>query len=653
MILLGVVLAACTSESQLTEQTDAPSVVSFRASGINATRTSFNEQTLAVDWAAGDNVAVWATKGESMALEGVSFTATEIDSLGATFSTFLTQMERGEYTYYSVYPAPANVEGTVVSFDIPSVQTGAYDCAADVLVAEPATALALTQKGAALNLHYKHALHALRLDVPGGLDNYGNTIETIKVTFPAAVVGTVKVDAIGENATTVEGDSVIVVDCFEQMAAGADVWAFIAPADFTDEQITIEITAAGNTATFEVAGRNFRAGYISRVIMAMPEVLILDEARTLIDNNLSSAITDPTAANLAVRLGGIDLTDVVRGGVEYTNEAGEVITVESTLPEGTQSFELALDGLASGVYSMRGWVELPDSTILYSEVAEGVRVVGNVGVTMGEINSAYTYYLSSGASTANSKNGSSIYAATSTFDMNSAFVDEVDEVGISVDGVNYAGTQAGLTFDVAEIADQSWSNHKVEAYVVVGGVKFTSESTSVVVTGIPYSVSMVSSSLPGGWQGGNIKYAGYSGSAADTQECVRLDRQEKAEGNNTDTGWLVSPGFYLPDNVSASMVFNTYHYRADTSSKEGYLYVNPSSGERVTAKNNSITIKSSNSYYDQATFKDYSCAVDLTPTNNCISVTSAFTGKQTFNAIFFTQPYADYFTIKTASVLYR
>lgn len=653
MILLGVALAGCSSELQQPELSMNPSAVSFRAVGVSATRTSFDEQTLSVDWAMGDKVAVWAEQDGSMALRAVEFTATEADASGAKFEAFLTQMERGEYTYYSTYPTPSKVEGSVAEFSVPSVQTGEYDCTSDVLVAEPATALALTQKGANLNLRYGHALHALRLHIPGGLDNYGNTIETIRLTFPSAVVGTVKVDVKDPSATTVEGGNVVVVNCAEQMAAGAEAWAFIAPADLTDGVITIEITAAGNTATFEVAGRNFRAGYASRVVVGMPEVLILEEARTLIDNNLSSAITDPTVAKLAVRLGGVNLSEVVRGGVEYTTENGEVVTTESLLPEGAQSFELAIRDLSSGVYSMRGWVELPDGTIIYSAVAEGVRVVGNVAVTMGEINSSYTYYLSDGAATANSKNGSSIYAATSSFEMSSAFVDEVDEVGISVDGVNYAGTLSGLTFDVAEIGGQSWNTHKVEAYVIVGGVKFTSQSTSIDVSGIPYSVSMVGSSLPSGWTGGNLKFAGYTGSAGDTQECVRLDRQEKAAGNNTETGWLVSPGFWVASAVSANVVFNTYHYRADTSSADAYLYVNPSSGERVTDKTNGVTVGSSNLFFDQASFKDYSCGVDLSPAKNFISVTSAFTGKQTFNAIIFTQPYADYFTIQTASVLYR
>lgn len=646
-----VVLTGCANDFTESDSSLAtPSKVSFRAVEPGATRTTFDDQTMTVSWAQGDQVSLWAEKEGEIALSEVTFDATEVDASGACFEAFLTQMERGEYTYYSVYPTPSSVSEMTATYTVPADQKGTYDCATDILVAEPATALALTQKGANLNLAYRHALHALKIEVPGGIDNYGNSIERVIVDFPKDVAGEITIDIKGENESVVSGANSITIDCAEEMLASCSAWAFIAPVDCTDEIFTISIVAGNNVTTFEIDGRNFRAGYISRVIVGMPEVLILEEARTLIDNNASGEITDPAKANLAVRLGGCNLSDVIAGGVEYTTN-GETISVESNIVEGSQNFELGATSLASGVYSMRGWVMLPDSTVIYSEVAENVRVVGNFDVHMGDINSAYTVYLNSGAASANSLNGSAIYAGTSSFDMDAAFVSEVQECGISVDGTNYAGTLSGTNFDVAEVGGLSWSNHTVEAYVIVGGVKFTSNSTSVDVTGIPYSTSMAS--LPSGWSGGNIVYKGYSGSAGDTESCVRLDRQEKAEGNNTDTGWLVSPKFYLPGDVSASAVFNMYHYRADTSSKDGYMYVIPSSGERITDKTNGKSVKSSNVFYGQASFSDYAWDVNLTPTHNCFSVTSSFTGSETFSLWFVSEPYADYLTIKTASVLYR
>lgn len=619
LILVSAVLAGCNASEPMTSDTpNTPTAASFFASGPASTRTSFNEQTREVDWAVGDKVAVWAEKDGTTALDGVVFEATEADASGAKFEAFLTQMERGTYTYYSVYPAPTNISNGIATYELPAAQSGDYDCQSDILVAQPSTALALTQKGAALNLQYTHALHALRLDIPGGLDNYGNTIETVKITFPAAVAGSVSVDVKGESATTVEGSNVITVDCAKQMAAGTEAWAFIAPADLSEGKITIEATAAGNTTTFEVAGRNFRAGYASRVIVGMPEVLILEEVRTLLDNNSAGNITDPSAAHVAVRLGGANLSDVVRGGVEYNTSEG-IKTFESTLPEGSQSFELCINQIPSGVYSMRGWVELPDGTIIYSDVAEGVRVVGNFNVYLGDVNTSYTYYQNSGAATANTKNGSSIYTSTNTYDMNSAFISEVSEVGISVDGVNYATTTSSLEFNLGEIGSQSWTAHNVEAYVTIGGVKFTSDAVNVEVTGIPYSLSGKGlTALPEGWTGDNLAWQGYGLGAGDSQKALRLKFENPTD--QEDNGWIVSPAYNIPADLGVNVTVKTYLYRAWFTSIDGYIYAAPSSGSFSTDTSNGYKHSSVVLFYGEASFKDNSWGMTLTDATPQVTV---------------------------------
>lgn len=620
LILLSGVMAACSAELQPTDENQTPSAVSFRASALEAsTRTSFDEQTMAVTWSVGDKVAVWAAQDDAVALRATEFTATEAGASGATFEALLSQMERGEYTYYSVYPAPAKVSGLTAQFNVQSVQSGEYDCSMDVLVAEPSTALALTQKGASLNLKYGHALHALKIEIPQGLDSYGNTIKSVVLDFPCDVAGSMSVDVTGVEATTVSGSKRVTINCNARMSANGVAWAFIAPVDVTDQKITISVNAAGHTTTFEVVGRNFRAGYASRVIVSMPEALILEMPRTLIDNNEGRVVQDPTMALLQVCLSGAESSEIVRTGMEYVTADGQTVTEECQYELGTQNFDLSIKGLASGVYSMRGFVELSGGEMIYSDWAEGVRVVGNFSVNRGVVNTAYSYYMTQGASVANSKNGSSIYTSENTFSMNSAFVGEIDEVGVSVDGVDYAGTVSGTRFNVGEVQGQSWKQHSVKAYVVVNGVRFESPAQEVEVTGIPYAVSMDNiKSLPEGWGGDNLAWAGYDALGwGDTYNALRLRADSKT--NQADNGWIVSPAFHVPSSMAVNATVTNYLYRAGAQTK-GWIYADASSGSYSSSTAAGVQHKSSVSFYGDATFYDDVLGVTLSASKPRVTI---------------------------------
>ena len=640
MILLGVVLAGCSSELQQPELSLNPSAVSFRAVGVDATRTSFDEQTLSVDWTMGDKVAVWAEQDGAMALRAVEFTATEADASGAKFEAFLTQMERGEYTYYSTYPTPSKVAGSIAEFSVPSVQMGEYDCASDVLVAEPATALALTQKGADLNLRYQHALHALRVEIPDGMDNYGNIVDNIVLEFPCEVVGVMSLDIKGEQATTVSGTNRVVVECNERMSDNGSAWVFIAPTDITDQEFTLTINAADKSTSFTVAGRNFRAGYMSNVVVKMPDVLILQSPRTLIDNNEGKVVTDPAAATLSVRLRGAESSSIVRGGVEYITPEGTTITKECRYQLGSQTFDLSVDGLATGLYSMRAFVELMDGETLYTEWAEGVRIVGNLSVELGEVNTSYTYYTKQGASIANSKSGTSIYTSDNRFNLDSSFVSEVSEVGLTIDGVSYPGTVAGTTFNIGEITNQSWARHSVAAYVVVNGVRFESAAQNVDVTGIPYSVSTKGSSLPSGWSGDKFVWQGSGLGVGDTEKCLRLKAGSKTD--QASNGWVVSPAFNVPASMGVTTTVSNYLYRAWNSTK-ATICAAASSGSYSTDLSAGVRKSGTVTFYGQASFDNDQFSFTLSSSKPRVTV----------YANDFSQTTDTWFTVKSISVQYK
>lgn len=637
-------LVGCANDFSESDSTlDTVGKVSFRAVEPSATRTTFDDQTMTVSWAEGDKVSLWAESNGTMALSKVEFTATEVDASGAEFEAFLSQMERGEYTYYSVYPTPAKMSGMVATYNLPTTQTGEYDCEADVLVAEPAVALALTQKGADLNLAYSHALHALKIEIPNGADSYGNVVERVVLDFPQEVAGEMTLDvASGESA--ISGSKRVTINCSDKMAANGCAWAFIAPADCSEGQIQISVLAGGKTTTFEVDGRNFRAGYLSRVKVAMPEVLILEQARTLIDNNSARTITDPTEARLQVRLGGADNSSIVYSGIEYVAQDGDTVVVNNkrSLLSEQPSLELGVTGLTSGVYSMRAFVELSGGEKIYSEMAENVRVVGNFIVSLGDVKTSYNYYVNEGASVANGKSGTSIYTFTNHYTMDSAFVSEIEEVGVCVDKIDYAGTVSGTSFNCGEIASQSWGTHTVSAYVTIGGIRFESAKRNVEVTGIPYSISTVGSSLPSGWAGENIAFKGYNAlGVGDSQPCLRLKGEAKTDQNQN--GWIVSPAFHIPSSMGVTATAHTYLYRASFTSTKGYLYAAASSGGYSTETTNGIQKGSVVLFYDQASLEDFNYSLTL----------SSSKPRVTFYANNFTNPGTAWFTINRVDVKYR
>ncbi len=616
--------------------------VSFRAAEPGVTRTSFDDNTMTTSWAKGDKVCLWADKDGDRALSQVEFTASEVDASGAEFEAFVTQMERGEYTYYSTYPAPSKMSGNTATFTIPASQSGEYDCASDVLVAEPATALALTQKGADLRLAYRHVLHALKIEVAGGVDGYGNTIERIVLNFPCDVAGSMTLDITGENAPAVSGSKQVTINCANQMAVDGSAWAFIAPADCSESVFTITIMAAGHSNTFEVDGRNFREGYLSRVIVAMPEVLIVEQARTLIDNNSSRTITNPTEARLNVRLGGASGAEIINSGIEYVSQSGDTIAIPnsiSTLNESV-SMELKVTGLASGVYSMRGYVELLGGEKIYSDMVNNVRIVGNLAVNIGDVKSSYSYYTSEGASVANSKSGTSIYTSTNNFNLNTAFIGSVEEVGVSVDGTEHPGITSGTSFNCGEIGSQSWGTHKVCAYVKINGVRFTSPERQVDVTGIPYSVSTKGSSLPDGWSGDNLAWTGYGIGSGDITECLRLKANSKSD--QASNGWVVSPAFHIPGSMGVTATAHTYLYKGGITAK-GYLYADASSGSYSTSTANGIQKSSGVAFYVTANLDDFNYSLTLTNSKPRV----------TFYANNFTGTGATWFTIDRVDVRYR
>ncbi len=118
-----------------------------------------------------------------------------------------------------------------------------------------------------------------------------------------------------------------------------------------------------------------------------------------------------------------------------------------------------------------------------------------VSVTLGTVNTSYSYYLAGYSEEANSVNATTLYVGDdSTFAGISSTL--VEEVGLYCDNVKYVGTLSGKNISVGDITGLAWGSHNVTAYVKVAGVEYKSDAETVHITGLPYEADWRSNDYP-------------------------------------------------------------------------------------------------------------------------------------------------------------
>lgn len=484
LLIFAALLTVGCSKSDSEGSGSGVSRVTFRASDA-VTRTVCSDD-LTVSWDTGDKVLLWADAAQTQVLDAAEFCVDAIDGGVATFGADLSQMPRGTYRYCSAYPVPTSRDGRQLSYELPSTVDGVYDCSKDVLVAEPTEAIALTQKGCSLSLSYRHALHGLRIVVPGGKNSYAENVTSVSVTFPGDVVGRVVVDACAVAATTVSGGSTVTIENTDSEVFAAGAWAFIAPADFSGGEIKVSVSSAKHTSDFTVSAKNFVAGHYTRMIVNMPEVLLLDDVMTLLDNN-DGTVADPESLTLTATLAGTDFSNVTKSGIEYTLAGGTPVKAYASGAMTSQRLSVTVSGLASGVYEVRGFVEKSDGTTVYTDTKSDMRVVGAVSLSLGEVYTSFDKYVAGNIEAANALDGGAVYTSDNTVNIASAYVSEISAAGVMIDGAKTAAKTVSTSFNCGAVGSQSYGEHALRGYVTIGGVDIVSQPCVISVTGIPYS----------------------------------------------------------------------------------------------------------------------------------------------------------------------
>ncbi|MBR5771188.1 MAG: hypothetical protein IKY20_06475 [Alistipes sp.] len=246
---------------------------------MEATRTAIGPDGMSTRWAEGDKLSVWALNSEgSYTFENMQFTmryfSPEYDK--AYFVSNISEMAEGDYTYFLSYPKPNSINGTQVTYSVSSVQSGAYDGKYDIMIAEPATASALSATHSVeLNTIMRHQMHAVKITVPEGRNLYGERFYRLEITFPNDVVGDITLDITDPNAEPVYSNTsnVVVLESAEGFDAGSEIWAFVLPGTVEGEVnyfVKGEVRKS-NPASYSLS-KEFVKGHVTPIRMAIPEI---------------------------------------------------------------------------------------------------------------------------------------------------------------------------------------------------------------------------------------------------------------------------------------------------------------------------------------------------------------------------------------------
>ena len=196
-----------------------------------------NESSAAVEWAKGDELALWTkVTNEGGSPQGptkFTYLAPSADEQNEWALFYCKEMEipvlQGQYTYYAVSPAPTSSSGTTAYFTVPAEQDGKYDSSVrDILWAQPVEAKRLMANlRNQINFTFKHILHALKITVPSVPLDGG--ISKVRIEFPCAVAGRLGIDLTNGSTSLTEGANAITVTFDTPKMSGDTFWVFVAP----------------------------------------------------------------------------------------------------------------------------------------------------------------------------------------------------------------------------------------------------------------------------------------------------------------------------------------------------------------------------------------------------------------------------------------
>lgn len=221
VIALSTLIPLSSCEAEFKTESAQNVEVGFHI-GSDMTRTTMLSDGISTKWEADDQLALWAKNSDgAFTLQNQIFKLHGADVSRGFFTSVLpAAMPDGNYTYFCCYPLPKAVNGSEVTFNIPSVQDGKVSGGSAVMLATPTqhhelTAFSKPDDHSTMKMEMNHMMHQFRFYVPEEDQILGNEkIERICLTFPKAVTGDVTLDLENpeSKATLTNGKSDVTLE---------------------------------------------------------------------------------------------------------------------------------------------------------------------------------------------------------------------------------------------------------------------------------------------------------------------------------------------------------------------------------------------------------------------------------------------------------
>lgn len=263
---------------------------------------------------------------------------------------------------------------------------------------------------------------------------------------------------------------------------------------------------------------------------------------------------------------------------EVASTSGEVAAYTITNPANSFFFSLPadMDMTAGYVVSLTDAVGNVCSKAYNGKTfAKGTTTRVNIewstpSVSLGTPMTSYSYYVSGDVDKANSCANNVIYFTTaSTFaGVQNAMI---AEAGYIVNGEYIAvATDASSKSISGNVTVSSWGEKSIQAYIKTkdGEEYKSSETATVHITGLPYNFQFYQSTDD------SVDAAGWKRNG---KASIKMDLMTLHEGGaaGSDSGWIASPGYYAPANISTTATLKAKYYVAALrpSSNKATLYV--------------------------------------------------------------------------------
>lgn len=290
VIALTSIVSLSSCETEFKAESPQNVEVGFYV-GDGMTRTTMLSDGLSTKWEADDRLALWARNSEGeFTLDNQVFNVHGMEANRAFFTAKLAgAMPKGIYTYLCCYPLPAAVDGTGVTFNVPSVQDGKASGGAAVMIATPTQSAELTAFPAlddhsTMKMEMNHMMHQFRFYVPEEDQILGvEKIERICVSFPTAVTGdvTLNLENLESKPTISNGQADVTLELAQPIGvSNGNDYEFaclaFAPVKFEEGQ-TLQITKAythDKIALFDpidLKGKDCLAGHSTPVKLKIRE----------------------------------------------------------------------------------------------------------------------------------------------------------------------------------------------------------------------------------------------------------------------------------------------------------------------------------------------------------------------------------------------